>query len=93
MNFEAMGSEDSRSLEIWFYEEEAYGTLSGLCEDKSPSFDGFTMALWQLCWDFVKHEAMSISRDLYDNDSFKRSLNITFLVLILKKGNRGLERF
>lgn len=41
MNFEAMGSEDSRSLEIWFYEEEAYGTLSNLCEDKSPWFDGF----------------------------------------------------
>ena len=87
MNFEAMGREDSRSLEIRFYEEEAYDTLPILCEDKSPWFDGFTMALWQIYWDFVKHKVMSFPRDLYDKDSFKRSLNVTSLVLILKKGN------
>ena len=42
--------------------------------DKAPGPDGFTMAFWQSCWDFVKEDS-----------SYLKSLNNTFLVLIPKK--------
>ena len=60
--------------------------LSGFCGDKAPGPDGFSMAFWQFSWDFVKFEVMNFFRDFYDSGCFVRSLNSTFLVLLLKKG-------
>ncbi|WKA11615.1 hypothetical protein VitviT2T_029096 [Vitis vinifera] len=53
--------------------------------DKVPSLDGFTMAFWQACWDFVKEEIVDLFKKFYDQRSFAKSLNTTFLVLIPKK--------
>ncbi|RVX04923.1 hypothetical protein CK203_019296 [Vitis vinifera] len=44
------------------------------------------MAFWQACWDFVKEEVVELFKEFYDQKSFAKSLNTTFLVLILKKG-------
>ena len=44
------------------------------------------MAFWQFSWDFVKVEVMNFFRRFHESGSFVRSLNATFLVLILKKG-------
>ncbi|RVW98823.1 LINE-1 reverse transcriptase-like [Vitis vinifera] len=64
-----------RSLEIW--------KMSG---DKAPGPDGFTMAFWQSCWDFVKGEILEMFKEFHEQSSFLKSLNNTFLVLIPKKG-------
>ncbi|RVW54014.1 Transposon TX1 uncharacterized 149 kDa protein [Vitis vinifera] len=53
---------------------------------KTPSLDGFTVAFWQACWDFVKEEIVDLFKEFYDQISFSKSLNTTFLVLIPKKG-------
>lgn len=45
MTFEALGSEEARVLEFPLYREEVLATLSGLCEDKAPRLDGFTMVV------------------------------------------------
>ena len=47
------------------------------------------MAFWQACWDFVKEEVVELFKEFYDQKSFAKSLNTTFLVLIPKKG--GVE--
>ena len=47
------------------------------------------MAFWQACWDFVKEEILELFKEFYDQSSFAKSLNTTFLVLIPKK--RGAE--
>ncbi|RVW42485.1 LINE-1 reverse transcriptase-like [Vitis vinifera] len=57
--------------------------------DKAPGPDGFTVAFWQTCWEFVKEEIMDLFKEFYDQRSFSKSLNTTFLVLIPKKG--GVE--
>ncbi|KAL6336179.1 hypothetical protein AAG906_011061 [Vitis piasezkii] len=57
--------------------------------DKAPGPDGFTMAFWQSCWDFLKEEVVELFKEFYDQKSFSKSLNTTFLVLIPKKG--GVE--
>ena len=53
--------------------------------DKAPRPDGFTVAFWQSCWDFVKEEILEIFKEFHEQSSFLKSLNNTFLVLIPKK--------
>ncbi|KAJ9685997.1 hypothetical protein PVL29_015067 [Vitis rotundifolia] len=54
--------------------------------DKAPGPNGFTVAFWQSCWDFVKEEILEMFKEFYDQSSFAKSLNTTFLILIPKKG-------
>ena len=54
--------------------------------DKAPGPNGFTVAFWQACWDFVKEEVVELFKEFYDQKSFAKSLNSTFLILIPKKG-------
>ena len=54
--------------------------------DKAPGPDGFTMAFWQSCWDFVQEEILQMFKEFHEHISFLKSLNNTFLVLISKKG-------
>ena len=53
--------------------------------DKAPDPDGFTLAFWQSCWEFVKEEIIEMFKEFYEHSSFLKSLNNTFLVLIPKK--------
>ncbi|RVW89247.1 hypothetical protein CK203_032614 [Vitis vinifera] len=53
--------------------------------DKAPRPDGFTVAFWQSCWDFVKEEILEMFKEFHEQSSFLKSLNNTFLVLIPKK--------
>ncbi|RVW14457.1 LINE-1 retrotransposable element ORF2 protein [Vitis vinifera] len=76
-------------LEKPFLEEEVFGALSGCCGEKAPGPDGFSMAFWQFSWEFVKEEVMNFFKQFHEIESFVRSLNATFLVLIPKKG--GIE--
>ena len=69
-----------------FSEEEIHSALLELNGDKAPGPDGFTMAFWQTCWDFVKEEILEMFKEFYVQRSFAKSLNTTFLVLIPKKG-------
>ena len=69
-----------------FSEEEIHSALLELNGDKAPDPDGFTVAFWQACWDFVKEEIVELFKEFYDQRSFSKSLNTTFLVLIPKKG-------
>ena len=53
--------------------------------DKAPGPDGFTVAFWQNAWDFTKEEIMEMFKEFHEHNSFVKSLNNTFLVLIPKK--------
>ncbi|RVW74330.1 LINE-1 retrotransposable element ORF2 protein [Vitis vinifera] len=56
--------------------------------------DGFSLAFWQFCWDFVKDEVLGFFKDFYEGGKFVRSLNTTFLVLIPNKcGAEDLSDF
>ena len=83
---EVLGTEDADSLEVRFYEEEIFVAISGLNGEKVPGPDGFPIAFWSFSWEFVKDEVMDFFKEFYEK-KFVRSLNSTFLVLILKKGN------
>ncbi|RVW53777.1 Transposon TX1 uncharacterized 149 kDa protein [Vitis vinifera] len=53
---------------------------------QGPGPDGFTVAFWEACWDFVKEEVVELFKEFYDQKSFAKILNSTFLVIIPKKG-------
>ncbi|RVW26746.1 hypothetical protein CK203_108374 [Vitis vinifera] len=59
--------------------------------DKAPGPDGFSVFFWQCCWDFVKEEILEFFKEFHDQNTFLKSINNTFLVLIPKKG--GAEEF
>ena len=73
-------------LELPFSEEEVFVALSDLRKDKAPGPDGYTMAFWFFCWDVVKVEVLDFFRDCHKGGIFVKSMNVTFLVLIPKKG-------
>ena len=89
MHLKCLNSCEAEVLEVQFTEEEIFAALMGMNGDKAPSPDGFTIAFWQSSWELVKEEIMELFREFYDQRSFAKSLNSTFIVLILKKG--GVE--
>ena len=86
MTFNSLSSDDVEGLETLFFEEEVLAGLSDLCGDKAPRSDGFTMAFWKFCCNFVKKEVMRFFVEFHDVGFFERSLNATFIVLVPKKG-------
>ena len=75
-----------KGLEVPFTEEEIHSALLDMNVDKAPGPDGFTVAFWQFYWDFVKEEIVDLFKEFFEQKSFAKSLNTTFLVLIPKKG-------
>ena len=86
LEFDSIGVEETARLEEMFSVEEVSSALSELNGDKALGPDGFSLAFWQFCWDFVKDEIMSFFKDFFERGKLIRSLNTTFLVLIPKKG-------
>ena len=86
MSFSTLNLNDARNLELPFREEEVFTTLNDMEGDKGPGPDGFTLAFWQDSWQFVKAKIMELFHDFFVFETFTRSLNTTFLVLIPKKG-------
>ncbi|RVW70288.1 LINE-1 retrotransposable element ORF2 protein [Vitis vinifera] len=66
-------------------EIEIHSALMEMNGDKAPGPDGFTVAFWQNAWDFTKEEIMEMFKEFHEHNSFVKSLNNTFLVLIPKK--------
>ena len=94
LSFFSLDSVDAGLLEKAFFEEEIQIALSSLSGDKALGPDGFTLALWEFCWDIVKYEVMGFVVEFNDLGHFERSLNFTFIVLIPKKwGTNDLKDF
>ena len=73
------------------FSEEVYFSLCKLNGDKAPSPDGFTIAFWQLGWDFTKGDIMRLFKEFHKTGKFLRNLNTTFIVMVPKKS--GAEDF
>ena len=77
--------QEAESLGIPFTENEIYSALMEMNGDKALGPDGFTVAFWKNAWDFTKEEILDMFKEFHEHNSFVRSLNNTFLVLIPKK--------
>ena len=68
-----------------FEEEGVYGVIQGCNGNKSPGPDGFSMAFFKACWDFLKLEIMEVLANFHLQATFEKSLDATFIALIPKK--------
>ena len=68
-----------------FLEEEVRFEVFQLNRDKAPGLDGFTMALYQECWDVIKEDLMKVFQEFYSSGIINQSTNATFIALVPKK--------
>ncbi|KAJ9678521.1 hypothetical protein PVL29_020644 [Vitis rotundifolia] len=85
LQLDLISHQEAENLERPFIEDEIHAALMEMNEDKAPGPDGFTLAFWQSCWEFIKEEILEMFKEFYEHSSFLKSLNNTFLVLIPKK--------
>ena len=86
LSFSTLNPNDARNLELPFREEVVFTALNDMKGDKASGPDDFTLTFWQDSWQFVKAKIMELFYDFFVSETFTRSLNTTFLVLIPKKG-------
>ena len=86
MQLQRLSNAKAEGLEQPFTKAEIHAALMGMNGDKAPGPDGFTVAFWQFCWEFTKEEIVDLFKEFFEEKSFAKSLNSTFLVLIPKKG-------
>ena len=63
VEFSRICGEDAAWLDRPFEEHEVYSVIKDCNGDKSSRPDGFSMAFFQSCWDFLKQDIM----ELFDN--------------------------
>ena len=82
--FTSISLDDARDLENDYAEEEVWNAINELGNEKAPAPDGFNLAFFQHCWSTVKEEVMGFFADFHNEGVFEKSLNATFISLILK---------
>ena len=85
VDFTFLEVEEAAHLERPFSEEEVVLALNQINGEKVSGPDGFTLAFFHHCWDVVKKEVLDSLQEFYVHETFERSLNSTFVVLIPKK--------
>jgi hypothetical protein len=84
ISFDSILEVEASWLERDFEEEEVKKVVSKTNGNKALGHDGFSMALFQTCWDVVKEDIMKVFSAFHAKGMFEKSLNATFILLILK---------
>ena len=85
LEFDQIESIERDWLERRFEREEILRVVKQLEGDKAPSLDDFTMAFYHHCWGVVERDVLAVFEEFYQHSKFEKSLNVTFIALILKK--------
>ena len=75
---------EASSLEAPFLEREVKDVICGMDGNKAPRPDGFSLALFQACWDVLKEDIMAVFYDFHACRKFEKNFNSTFISLIPK---------
>ncbi|KAL6335916.1 hypothetical protein AAG906_003541 [Vitis piasezkii] len=68
-----------------FSEEEVRIAVFQLNKEKAPGPDGFTIAVYQECWDVIKEDLMRVFLEFHTNGIINQSTNATFIAMIIAK--------
>ena len=77
--------ESAVCLDKPFFEEEVRMAVFHLNKEKTPGLDGFTIAVYQECWDVIKEDLMSVFLEFHTNGIINQSTNAIFIALVPKK--------
>ena len=53
--------------------------------DKAPGPDGFTIVVFQDCWDVIKEDLVGVFAEFHRSGIINQSTNTSFIVLLPKK--------
>jgi hypothetical protein len=77
-------------MERPFQEHKVLQAMLSMDGDKVPGSNGFSIAFFRSCWAIVKDDLLLEFYNFHEHGIFKKSLNATFVALILEK-TRQLE--
>ncbi|RVW42142.1 Transposon TX1 uncharacterized 149 kDa protein [Vitis vinifera] len=72
-------------LESPFTEEEIFKAIFQMDRDKAPGPDGFTIAVFQDCWEVIKEDLVKVFAEFHRSGIINQSTNVSFIVLLPKK--------
>ena len=72
-------------LDSPFVEEEIFNAIFQLDRDKAPGPDGFTIAMFQDCWDVIKEDLVRVFAEFHSSGIINQSTNASFIVFLPKK--------
>ena len=83
-------SEKSASkLDSPFAEKEIFNVFFQLDRDKASGPDGFTIAMFQDCWDVIKDDLVRVFAEFHNSGIINQNTNASFIVLLPKKSYEG----
>jgi hypothetical protein len=65
--------EEAIWLERPFEESEVLEVVKGMNRDKVLDPDGFTMAIFQTCWDVIKEDVMMVFHEFHASSKFEKN--------------------
>lgn len=77
--------EDNLMLQSPFGEQEIWDSVKVCAGDKAPGPDEFSIAFFNNCWDVIKTEVVAAIQNFYEQGVFEKSMNATFVALILRR--------
>ncbi|RVW70916.1 Transposon TX1 uncharacterized 149 kDa protein [Vitis vinifera] len=77
--------ESASRLESPFTEKEIFKAIFQMDRDKAPGPDGFTIAVFQDCWEVIKKDLVRVFAEFHRSGIINQSTNASFIVLLPKK--------
>ncbi|KAL6343073.1 hypothetical protein AAG906_017885 [Vitis piasezkii] len=85
LDWSPISEESALRLDSPFTEEEISKAIFQLDRDKAPGPDGFTIAVFQDCWDVIKEDLVRVFAEFHRSGIINQSTNASFIVLLPKK--------
>ncbi|RVW69351.1 Transposon TX1 uncharacterized 149 kDa protein [Vitis vinifera] len=85
LDWSPISEESAISLDAPFTEEEISKAIFQMDRDKAPGLDGFTIAVFQDCWDVIKEDLVRVFAEFHRSGVINQSTNVSFIVLLPKK--------
>ncbi|RVW81340.1 putative mitochondrial protein [Vitis vinifera] len=73
--------ESASRLESPFTEEEISKAIFQLDRDKAPGPNGFTIAMFQDCWDVIKEDLVRVFAEFHRSGIINQSTNVSFIII------------
>ncbi|RVX15908.1 Transposon TX1 uncharacterized 149 kDa protein [Vitis vinifera] len=85
LDWSPISEENALRLDSPFTEEEISKAIFQLNRDKASGPDGFTIAVFQDCWDVIKEDLVRVFAKFHRSGIINQSTNASFIVLLPKK--------
>ena len=85
LDWSPISEESASRLDSPFTKEEIYKAIFQLDKNKASGSDGFTIAVFQDCWDVIKEDLVRVFAKFHRSGIINQSTNASFMVLLPKK--------